>query len=382
MAIFIPNSSTNQLLLNLGDEAYIRPNVAIVTDSEDAIYGPGPGVQLTIDGTVVSVNEEAVFLNSSATDPSFVLVGEDAIVRGGFTAQSDYGIYIAGDASTVINGGEVSGAHGVFLYEGADVVAFNAGTITGVLATGVTFVRASGILTNTGTISGPVGVRLDGSSDVVVRNAGAIVASGGEDAIFGEDISRLTLRNSGAVMGDVRTGDLADVVINHGSIAGDVLLGLGADTYRGKGSVDGVVDGGGGSDMLMGGNADDRFAGGKRTDTLLGGAGDDVLDGGQQNDRLNGGRGDDVLTGGSGSDVFAFRKQAGDDVVTDFRNNLDLIDLSAYGLRPVNFADVLAATSSTGGPAVVLDLDALGGDGSVLIEGLALNRVDASDFIL
>ena len=122
--------------------------------------------------------------------------------------------------------------------------------------------------------------------------------------------------------------------------------------------------------------------GGSGGDTLKGGSGDDELIGGSGGDDLHGGRDDDMLTGGDGNDTFYFRRNAGDDVITDFENGSDLIDLSAYGLRPADFATVVApALSNAGGGDTFLDLDAIGGSGSVLIEGLAFADADAMDFV-
>ncbi|NRB35375.1 MAG: hypothetical protein HRU31_11640 [Rhodobacteraceae bacterium] len=56
-------------------------------------------------------------------------------------------------------------------------------------------------------------------------------------------------------------------------------------------------------------------------------------------------------------------------------------DLGACGLSASNFnAKVYPALSDAGG-ATLLDLDLIGGTGSVLIEGLSFADVDTSDFL-
>ena len=82
-----------------------------------------------------------------------------------------------------------------------------------------------------------------------------------------------------------------------------------------------------GADKLVG-DAGDNFLDGK--------AGNDVLNGGAGNDILYGGAGRDIMTGGAGNDVFLFKavsdmgtKASTRDIITDFTQGQDKIDLSA-----------------------------------------------------
>ncbi|PTB01134.1 DUF5801 repeats-in-toxin domain-containing protein, partial [Halomonas urumqiensis] len=71
-------------------------------------------------------------------------------------------------------------------------------------------------------------------------------------------------------------------------------------------------------------------------ETLMGGDEDDVLVGGAGNELIVGGAGDDTLTGGAGDDVFAWYlgdeaepgQEAAEDVITDFGNGNDVLDLA------------------------------------------------------
>ncbi|WP_395612225.1 type I secretion C-terminal target domain-containing protein [Allosphingosinicella sp.] len=87
----------------------------------------------------------------------------------------------------------------------------------------------------------------------------------------------------------------------------------------------------------------DRLIGDSGNDVLDGGAGNDLLIGGDGNDRLIGGFGNDRMEGGLGSDTFVFNS-IGDsrtsamrsdgvkivpDIIADFANGTDKIDLSA-----------------------------------------------------
>ncbi|MEP9400206.1 cadherin domain-containing protein [Sphingomonas silueang] len=98
------------------------------------------------------------------------------------------------------------------------------------------------------------------------------------------------------------------------------------DTMTGTGEQD-MLDGGWGNDVLNGLGGNDR---------LVGGLGNDTLNGGDGNDTLVGGIGRDTLTGGAGNDVFKFDSALDSstlsslrDVITDFRQGEDKIDLSA-----------------------------------------------------
>jgi len=172
-----------------------------------------------------------------------------------------------------------------------------------------------------------------------------------------------------------------DVV--NGGVGDDVVRGsFGDDRLLGK-SGDDEIYGDEDADQLFGGKGDDLMFGGASIDQVFGGLGDDTVGGGGGADALHGGRGDDQLTGGAAADTFVLRRRSDDDRITDFQNGMDVVDLTAFGLRPAQFGAVLApALSDAGGGATFLDLTQLGGNGSVLIEGLALAQADASDFVL
>ncbi|MDC7261904.1 hypothetical protein K0P03_07675 [Shinella sp. HY16] len=74
---------------------------------------------------------------------------------------------------------------------------------------------------------------------------------------------------------------------------------------------------------------------------MFGLGGNDVVDGGGGDDVIDGGKGRDKLTGGDGADVFLFRKSSGSDVVVDFGNGEDVLDLTRLkGLK--GFEDLMS----------------------------------------
>ena len=92
----------------------------------------------------------------------------------------------------------------------------------------------------------------------------------------------------------------------------------GPDILTGRSDVSDVIYGGGGDDVISGGDfySDDAEAGTvPAPDLLCGELGNDRVSGGPGNDKVNGGDGNDHVTGGLGADVL--QGNAGDDVVSD-----------------------------------------------------------------
>ncbi len=88
-------------------------------------------------------------------------------------------------------------------------------------------------------------------------------------------------------------------------------------------------------------------------ENLIGSDHNDELTGDKQANVLTGGMGDDVLEGGAGADRFVFAPGHGVDVIADFTNGNNIIDLSAIvGLT--NFAAVQAVTEDDGNGNTVI----------------------------
>ena len=90
----------------------------------------------------------------------------------------------------------------------------------------------------------------------------------------------------------------------------------------------------------------------------------------------NSGSSDETLTGEAGVDTFVFRRDSGNDVVTDFTNGEDLIDLSAFPSIS-DFSDLTITSNANG---VAIDLTGHGG-GTIVLQGFDINNLDASDFL-
>ena len=147
------------------------------------------------------------------------------------------------------------------------------------------------------------------------------------------------------------------------------LVDLGGDVFRLNPDVASADAG----DTLRGGDGADRIFAGSGGDLLEGDAGDDVLSGMRGDDVLRGGGGADRLDGGAGSDLFAFAGNWGNDLILDFEDGVDRLDLRGNGLGfdALQIAQVGANTVVT----------APGGVGTITLADTSSSLVGADDFL-
>ncbi len=234
------------------------------------------------------------------------------------------------------------------------------------------------------TLDGTNGFRLDGvaagdSAGFSVASAGDVNGDGFDDLIIGAYGAEPN-GEFGAGSSYVVFGQAPDAAVNRvGSAAGqkimggafnDKLSGLGGDdTLRGLAGDDSLrggvgkdsLEGGGGNDLLNGGGGDDRLIGGRGDDVLGGGNGNDRLRGGSGADSLDGGGGNDTLFGWLGADAFVFALGQDVTIIKDFEDNIDRIDLTAFGFATV--AEAKSFASNSGGDVV---FDFAGGEHLVI----------------
>ncbi|MCP4203655.1 MAG: calcium-binding protein, partial [bacterium] len=120
-------------------------------------------------------------------------------------------------------------------------------------------------------------------------------------------------------------------------------------------------------DSITGSSEDDGISGLAGNDTLIGGTGDDTIDGGA---------GADTLTGDAGADRFVFSAGTGTDgdVISDFSDGEDLIDLTSFGLSNVGDLTIM----NDGGGNAVITLPS--GD-SITVTGVDQSALTDSDFV-
>ena len=166
------------------------------------------------------------------------------------------------------------------------------------------------------------------NSSGILPGRNLILAGAGNDLV-----------GAGFGMDTVFGGDGNDSINGFGFFPGSpsgsigVIAADGADLLFGGAGND-TVNAGGGADQVRGGVGDDALNGGTGADQLHGGAGVD---------RLRGGEGADQLAGGAGADLFVYVRDipfggpesgvgpGARDVILDFCQGVDRIDLSSYG---------------------------------------------------
>ena len=393
----------------IGDElGFIGRDGALVVNGGAAVTASETSDLIVLGALVSSGSGDAAYSFSGIT--TTVLIGPDGYAASTLASAISASV---SQRAFINNSGVIdSGFRGVQVFAsetGANITVQNSGEIR----SGVTGVSYFGVYVSHG----------DGSADIV--NTGLISAAASAVRIANNATGAVEFINDGTVIsygGNLSFNNPSaaqDRVVNRGTMEGDVGLGAGADFYDGRlGVLTGSVNGGGGNDTVLGsavadfalgqegddvlrgfaghdsldgGLDNDRVEGGLGDDTLIGDAGfdtlygnggDDLLNGGGRTDQIVGGKGDDTMTGGGGGDIFVIRRVGnGDDEVTDFQNNADVVDISAFGVQNFNALKNSFNALSQTTDGVLVDLEAAGGSGSILLKGVTVADMDASDFI-
>ncbi len=355
-------------VLSIQNSIFIGPNATLYSTTSETtpiILSTVAGRTVRVEGTVLGQNATAITMTLG--DHTMV-IGPDGAT---FSNRNWVNSVIDGANNLIQNFGFISGGGGIWGTGWGSGRIENDGTIAAQRVAAIKLIDGIGnnTIINNGLITGTGGIVLqnavasivNGADGEIRSNSAAVAAIDGSLASTG-----FTIRNLGTIAGpdDAVLGSVnADSLRNDGVIDGDVLLGGGNDAFRGrKGLIEGELRGGDGNDTLITGRGDEA---------LLGDAG---------SDRLDGGAGDDSMTGGAGSDVFVFSRTGGGgaDLVTDFQDNRDDLDLTAF-----RFADVGAVASLARDVAggLLLDFGSLGG-GTVLLSGMTKAQLDAGDVLL
>ena len=139
-----------------------------------------------------------------------------------------------------------------------------------------------------------------------------------------------------------------------------------------------TIDGTSGSDNIEGRGGNDRIDGHGGNDRIDGGTGDDLIFGGSGDDVIIGGDGINDLFGEGGFDTFTMSARTSaagsDDLVWDFRFDVDQVDLRAWGVS--DFSQVQALLQFDDFGDATLDAYYAGHD-----HVLTLNAIDPRDLI-
>ena len=220
----------------------------------------------------------------------------------------------------------------------------------------------------------------NGDDDVIDGRGGSDILNGGDgvNTLSFETSTGVAFALDGSF---AATGDAADdSVSNFQNLSGSLL---GGDTLRGDAGNnlisgnggDDVLSGGLGVDTLTGGEGADNLNGGGNRDQLQGGKGDDTMSGGGGQDALNGGTDNDTLFGGAAADTFVFATRfAGNDVIGDFQDGLDIIKFNSALVN--SFADLDITGNGTDHVLITY------GDQSIDVTGIAAITLTAADFVI
>lgn len=331
-------------------------------------FAAGQGTLTILDDAPNSEIQRLEVLGYSSTDAVFSRLAagsEDFIIRlpGGDQ------IIVIGDVS---GGAPVNGVNEIFF--AGDNIVFNDADITTLIDGGSASGSSGGGSGGSGRVAAPVAIEataepaiqaltpvseddtlvLASTDDVMRLGAGDdhIRARGGDDALWGQAGDDTLKGNGGA---DTLRG------------------GAGEDDLRGGAGRDKLI-GGGDDDALRGNGGGDILKGGRGEDDLIGGRGSDVLKGGGGDDRIEGGKGDDRLTGQGGEDTFVFARGFGDDVITDFRDGVDLLDFAGHA-SVAALGDL--TITQTGANAVITD----GVGGQITLLRVEVNDLQEDDFL-
>lgn len=186
----------------------------------------------------------------------------------------------------------------------------------------------------------------DGDDVIEGGFGGDLIGGGaGNDRIFG--IAGANTIWGGLGNDTVQGGSGNDTIYGGGSGTNQVFGNDGNDLifagdggdFIGGGAGNDTVRGAAGNDTIYGGLGNDDLAGGAGHDLIFGSVGANTIWGGLGNDTIHAGTGRDVMTGGPGADTFVFASAAhigigaGRDVIADFTNGEDRINLTALNTQ-------------------------------------------------
>ena len=214
----------------------------------------------------------------------------------------------------------------------------------------------------------------------LLDNGDLVVSWSGTDADTGGVFDRVVEAWwMGTADPETITGDAQANRIN-GLDGNDTVYGREGDDRIEGGIGDDSLLGNIGNDLLLGQKGNDRLEGGVGKDRLFGLKGNDTLFGNAGNDVLIGGEGTDILTGGFGTDIFDFKLGFGDDLITDFTDNVDSLRLEqAVWGTTLTAEQVVAQFASVGPEGVVLDF---GGGNIIRLAGVMDPTALHDDIIL
>ena len=151
---------------------------------------------------------------------------------------------------------------------------------------------------------------------------------------------------------DVYAGTGDDLIIGGSGIGDDIYRGgEGVDTIKYTSALAGII-----VDLTVGtaSSIDENDPASIGSDTLfdvenvIAGDFDDIVKGSTANNILTGGSGNDTLSGGAGSDTFVFKGEFGQDTITDYNSDVDILEFYAADGTELNISDLIESANTDG----------------------------------
>ncbi len=303
------------LLFDLPNERVrpLNPSNAFdtVISFENVIGGNG-------QNTFLGTNSNNDFIGGTGTDKIFGKSGNDTLNGGGGND------LLSGDGG----GDMINGGSGI---DTARYEASNAAVNIDLSVSAQSGGHAAGDMLTS--IENVFGSKSYGDTIFGDNSNNRLYGFGGADFLSGRDGNDILQGGAGGDFLD--GGGASDWAYYHRSSAG-VNIDLTAGTASGGDATgDTLVS----IERLYGSSFADVLTGKSGVNTLTGNAGNDILDGKGGNDTLLGRGDNDTLTGGSGADQFRYTESIfGVDLITDFEDGVDKINLIGSGLVPGDFS--------------------------------------------
>ena len=154
-------------------------------------------------------------------------------------------------------------------------------------------------------------------NDILNGNAGNDILNGGS----GND------NMSGGTGNDTYYVNSNSDLVNENASSGTDLIYSSATNFTASSNVENLTLTGSSNINGTGNTLANTITGNSGNNTLSGGNGNDTLIGGDGGDILYGGIGNDLLTGGNGGDTFQVNTGYGRDIISDYENSGDKIQL-------------------------------------------------------
>lgn len=332
----VDNGATHIEFINIAGRTFVA------TASE---FGAGLSVfEMTDDGTTLSFE-----ISGAATDAVTTVAAMDVITLGDVTyvltastEQNEVSTFRI-DASGTLTLADTFGAYdglGISAPTGMEVVTIGANTYV-ILASSVSDSLSVLQLTEDGSLEAvdhvidTLHTRFEniGEMDVFEVDGHIFVLTSGTD----DGLSLFTLLPNGrlqhleSIAWDGENGLNSVSAIEVVEVGGTIQVFVASGTGEGLFQFD--FDTSDLGSTLIGTAAPETLSGTGRDDLLEGGAGNDVLRGNNGDDILIDGMGSDTFWGGSGADIFVMMPEDDSiDTVMDFQRDVDVLDLSNFGM--------------------------------------------------